>query len=497
MLLENPFPEPQRQAPAALVFLLGNVLRGLARQLWVIVLIVLFNPKKRIDLGWLLFFIGLGGLGALMALLSWLNYYFYIRDEQLVLDKGVFRKTRISVPLDRIQTVNFRQTFLHQLLGVVAVEIDTAGSVSEEFYLHAITRQQADALRDYIEAFTPAAARGLVPPDQDRAAPTAAPELLFSLTPMDLLKIGLSQNHLRTAGIIMAFAYSFLDDVASALDIKLEKELEKLPGMASDERYAVLMLWGLAFFILLSMLISLAGTLLRHYGLGVFRTNSGLKMVSGLFDKREVSASFRKIQFMRWSDNPLKRVFGMSSVRLPQAASVEMGRKTTFSIPGCYHPHRQLLTSVCFPKEGQRMYTMHGVHARIIWRQVWLQAILPVAVLFWLTRSWEHAWMWTLWLPAGVWLAVRYHRMWRWEISPDSLRAHWGVVHQRHMLLELFRVQGVSLRDNWFLRRRGLAHLEIYTAAGHMRIPYLPKEKALALMDYLLYRVEADGREWM
>ncbi|MAT56247.1 MAG: hypothetical protein CMN32_17390 [Saprospirales bacterium] len=499
MQQQVPFPEPTRQSSAAILFILGNVLRMLVRQLWVLILVVFFNPKKQVFGGFTWLFIGMALLGALISVISYFNFYFYIKDGELVLEKGVLRKTKINVPLDRIQTINFKQGILHQTLNVVAVEIDTAGSAGQEFSLQAIRKEQAEALRSYVEANNSKATVLETGDDEGHAAPKATTEglLLFRLKPADLLKIGLSQNHLRTAGIIMAFTYGFIDDVANALDIQLEKELEKVPGMATDDHYAFLFLWGVVFFLVLSVLLSLLNTVLRYFDLRVFKTLNGLKMVSGLFTRHEVSASFPKIQFMRWSDNPLRRYFKMVHLRLPQAASVAMGRKTTFSVPGCYQDQLATVQKICFPDEEGRKYTPHGIHRRIIWRQVWLQAIGPVAVLLYLTWGMPGHWLWLLWLPIGMWLAVRFHKNWQWQISEEALRAEWGVVTRRGVLLELFKVQGVTLHENWFLRRRNLAHIELHTAAGSVRIPYLPKEKATRLCDWVLYKVESSSREWM
>lgn len=499
MQQQVPFPAPTRQSSAAILFILGNVLRLLVRQLWVLILVIFFNPKKQVfgEFTWLI--VGMALVGALISVISYFNFYFYIRDGELVLEKGVLRKKKINVPLDRIQTINFKQGILHQALNVVAVEIDTAGSVGQEFSLQAIRKEQAEALRSYVEANN-SKARVVENAGEEMPAspsPTVEEGLLFRLHPTDLLKIGLSQNHLRTAGIIMAFTYGFIDDVASALDIKLEEQLEKVPGMAADDHYAFLFLWGVVFFLLLSVILSLLNTVLRYFDLRVFKTLNGLKMVSGLFTRQEVSASFPKIQFMRWSDNPLGRYFRMVHLRLPQAASVEIGRKTTFTVPGCYQNQLAIVQKICFPEEEGREYTAHGIHPRVIWRQIWLQAIAPVAVLLYLARGMPGYWLLLFWLPVGVRLGVRFHKNWRWEISEETLRARWGVVTRKAVLLQMYKVQGVSLHENWFLRRRNLAHVELHTAAGSVRIPYLPKEKATRLCDWVLYKVESSDKEWM
>jgi putative membrane protein len=70
-------------------------------------------------------------------------------------------------------------------------------------------------------------------------------------------------------------------------------------------------------------------------------------------------------------------------------------------------------------------------------------------------------------------------------------------VTRRTVLLQWYKVQAVSIRQRFFLRRVGLAQLVLYTAAGAVSIPYIPLEKARAVQNFVLYKIETDSREWM
>ncbi len=528
----NTFSQPTRQSSIAILFILGNVFRILLRQLWVLVLVVLFNPKKQIFNNFTLFFIGLAAFGAIMSIINYFNYYFYIKDGELVLEKGVFRKTKINVPLDRVQTVNFKQGILHQAFNVVAVEIDTAGSTGKEFTLQAIRKEKAEALREVISSlqstvvspqlsvrsfeqsenpeFTsgqhsfeqsgnPEFTSGPQSPNASSHIPHPSQTLLFQLSPLDLLKIGVSQNHFRTAGIIMVFFLSFLDDMEEAFDFDLGKKMEELLGLARDADAQHYLLIGVPFFLIISFLITLVNTSLRYFNLRLWRTESGFKMESGLFTRQEVSAQLRKIQFLRWSSSPLMRWFNMVSVRLQQAASVQVSRKLSVALPGCYEAQVDVLRAAYFPREKEYPIEQHGVNKRIIRRQFMVTGVFPVLVLLLLTYSWSDgpSWWWLLWLPISGWLSVRHHRTWNWFINDEGMRAEWGVINRKNVLLQWYKVQAVSIRQSYFFRRTKLAHLILHTAAGTVQIPYIPVEKARAIQDFLLYKVEIDQRKWM
>ncbi|MEZ4962747.1 MAG: PH domain-containing protein [Saprospiraceae bacterium] len=505
------FAQPTRQSAVAIFFILGNVFRILLRQLWVLILIVLFNPKKQVFNNFTLFFLGLAAVGAVISIINYFKFYFYIKDGELVLEKGVFRKTKINVPLDRVQTVNFKQGILHQALNVVAVEIDTAGSIGKEFSLQAIRKEKAEALRAVVESFRQHSVSSLQPDSSPFSGGTAAfqqaknpepqtaPLLLFHLSPLDLLKIGVSQNHFRTAGIIMVFFLSFLDDMEDAFDFDLAKKIEELLGLAKEAEFMSYLLIGVPFFLIVSFLITLFNTVLLYFNLRLWRTENGFKMESGLFTRQEVSANLRKIQYLRWSSSPLMRWFNMVSVRLQQAASVQVSRKLSVSVPGCYEEQLEALRSAYFPEEKNLPEEEHGVNHRIVRRQFVLTGLLPVAVLLLLTHSWSEglSWWWLLWLPVDLWLSIRHFRTWQWFVSEEGVRASWGVVNRKNVLLQWYKVQAVSIRQSYFFRRTHLAHLTLHTAAGTVQIPYIPVAKARAVQDFVLYKAETDRRKWM
>ena len=496
------FEQPTRQSTIAILFILGRFFKIILKQFWILILVFFFNPKKKVFTGFTIGLLAMAGIGAITSIISYFRTYFYVKDKELVLERGVLRKTKVAVPLDRIQSVNFKQGILHQAFNVVSIEIDTAGSVGKEFSLVAIDREDADALRSFIVTNKPSStpfARVPVESTEEPAQTKPTDQLIFQLAVTDLLKIGVSQNHLRTAGIIMVFFLSFMDDLEEALDIKLTDRLEKFLGVAEQGEIFYYLLIGVPFFLIISFLLTLFRTVFQYFNLRFWRTSNGFKMNSGLFTKQEVSANLQKIQFVRWDTSPLKRIFKMVSVRLPQAASVQVAGKLAAYVPGCYDTHLAAIRSAYFPSEKSLLETRHGINWRISLKMFFLQGILPVVILMLMSQSWlgRQVWIWLFWLPAAAWLSYRYFLNWQWHISQEGIRTSWGVINQHRILLQWHKVQAVKIRQNYFLKRRGLAHLTLFTAAGSINIPYIPLEKAHEVQDYVLYKIETDRRKWM
>src|SRR6187397_2263749 len=196
---------PHRQSPKAILLILLKYLRIIVRQVWPILLIVLINPTSGKGYVITLIVMGIVFLAIVYSLLAYSRFYYFIQKNELCVRSGVFRKTVINVPFDRIQSVDFKRNLAHQFLQVVSVQVDTAGSKGSELELDAIELSRAEELRDIVLAYKRAKkadhSEGIesIPPIPVVQSPA---ELILSLSSKDLIKIGVSENHLRTAAII-------------------------------------------------------------------------------------------------------------------------------------------------------------------------------------------------------------------------------------------------------------------------------------------------------
>lgn len=507
MAIENPFPHPTRQSLAAIIFILGKVSKMLLKQFWVVVMVIVFNPKRRAFDTFTAIFLLMAVFGAALSIINYFYYFFYIRGGELIMEKGILRKVKVNVPLGRIQTVNFKQGVLHQALNVVAVDIDTAGSADIEFSLQAISRERAESLRNFIEQSKTAEGADIGDADEPGESATDSPVKetnssvvpIFQMTATDLFKIGIGQNHLRTTGIIFAFLIGVANNVEEALNLNFSEKIEEWIGSSPGVEFFYYLLIALPFVLIFSFLITLVRTWLRYYNLQFWRTIRGFKITSGLFTRYEVSASLQKIQFVRWDSSPVMRLFGMMMVRLPQAASVKMHQKMIAGMPGCYQAQLEAVREAYFPEEKNLPHEERGVNRRIIRRRFLLTGVLPVAALMLFSYSWlgSSIWIWVLWLAPAFWLSVKFHRNWRWRITEESIHTTEGALHRTDVLLQWYKVQSVQIRQSIFLRKAGLAHIIFFTAAGSVKAPYIPIATAQALRDFVLYKIETDEREWM
>jgi putative membrane protein len=487
--------EPQRQSSVAIFLILLKSFRIILGQAWPIFIALIVNPTKSEDSYFGLAIIGISAASAIRSIISYFNFYYYVKNNELIIEKGIFQKTKLNVPFDRIQTINFKENIFHQFFNVVSLEIDTAGSKGNEFSITALKKDKAIAIREFLlaqkKSSTPT-------PSSEEEIETPEEELLH-LSLIDLVKIGVSQNHLRTAAIVFAFMFTSMSYIESITGWKLENGINNLLGSNSST-----LLMGLITivptFIIIAFLISLVRTVFRYHELRFIKTSMGFKVISGLFTKNEQSASMQKIQLIRWTTNPIKKVFSLFDISLRQAASTAIARKQSIYVPGCFEEQLIAVRSAYFPEESQLSFEEHVIHPLVIYRRVLYFGLLP-AVIFLLDRYWIGAsgdYFWAIiWVGIVLLVSWVYQRNFKYFVSDEGIRISTSIVGQTDTLLKWFKIQGVEIQQGIYQRRKDLCNLVFHTAAGTVKIPYIELEKAKKMENFVLYKIEHSNQDWM
>ena len=144
------FSQDTRQSKVAIILLIWKYYKIVFRQLLFFIIPLVFAQSKK---GYLIFIIGTIVVSILvfaMAVLAYYRFYFRIENNELVITKGVFKKSKLNIPFERIQTINFEQNLILQALQRYKVEVDTAGSSKKEFSFDALDKDVAKQLRKKI-----------------------------------------------------------------------------------------------------------------------------------------------------------------------------------------------------------------------------------------------------------------------------------------------------------------------------------------------------------
>lgn len=441
----------------------------------------------------------------LVSALQWRNFYFYVQNDQFIIEKGVLSKDRLQVPFERIQTVNITQNVVQQILGVVGLTIDTAGSAAKEMEIAALPRNYAQALRDYLlerkqEARQTDEAETNATGEEKPYEEPSRGKLLVHLRFKDLLKVGLTENHLRSGFVLFAVINGYIWQYEEYLLKPFEPFIEKQANAWLAQGLLLIPIGFLAF-IIIAVLFSLVQTILRYYNLQFYLGQAALHLYSGLLKRNEYQVPRSKIQYLKWSSNPLRAMIRYRTLTIRQAGSEARTDRASVGVPGI--KDRQLV------EVKQHYYGEGYLHKRqwfqadrllFIQRLVWLgiiPSLLATGALYYQQFSALFYSGVFLYLGLATYIFHRYQQSVWLGINPSGLRFNKGWIFPNGAFIAYHKLQNVSLSQSIFQMRRGLATLQFYTAAGQEVMPHLSVNEAKALYNYCLYRIESSTEKWM
>ena len=241
-------------------------------------------------------------VGVPLAVLSWWRFRYRVGDGKLELHSGVFSRSVRTIPLDRIRGVDVTEPFIHRLLGLVKVDVEAAagGRSKAELSLAAVSREQADQLREAVLAGPRAAPGEQV--EEARAVYQATSRLL-------VLGGITSMRYLLAPAAVVGVVFNLADDLPGGIvDRATDAAADRFP---TDTLGIVLVV---ALGIGLVVAAAIAGSLLVDWGFTTRDEGERLVASRGLLTRRVVHLDRDRIRGVDVRDSPLRRPLGLASV---------------------------------------------------------------------------------------------------------------------------------------------------------------------------------------
>ena len=492
------FSQPTRQSYAAILIITYRLYRLLFKQFFYLIILFFVQGTFTKTSSFLKVFIALAIVGAIYSIVSFFRYYFYVEKDKLIVRKGVFKKSTIEIPFDRIQTINTEQTIIHRIFNVVKLNLDTAGSSADEMQLYALDHKMAAALSQLILSkrnTLNVVSENDIGPIQDQK------KVIFKLSIGQLLKVGMTANHLRSGAVIVFFIFWLYDSFRELGSDFMEYIEPYMPMAKQIAQSLVLVLFLILLFALVSFIISLIRTILNYFNLHMYRSGKGFVIEKGLFNKKEQAAKDSKIQIIRSSQNLLQSLTGIYELNIRQASSSEAKSAKSFNAVGLAkedidHANRFIFEDKLDQLENANFQKV-DVYYLIRRLSYWSMACVPsAALLFYADQLDFMGYVIMLWIFGLLRSYLSYTKK-RFVITKDLLMVKGGIFGTKSTLLLNRKVQNTRLYTTPFQRRRNLASIAIYTASGTVTIPDVKKSLISGIQNYLLYKVEKSGEHWM
>lgn len=499
------FSEPTRQSFVAIILILYKVYARFIKQFWYLIIPFFIGKGSKTD--YLIYvFIGIAIILSIYSIFDFLRYKFHVKDNDFIVEKGVFSKKKIVIPFDRIQSINFKQNIIQQVFNVVGLEIDTAGTAKKEFDFDALEIRSSKALRDYIFDNKKEIKIDDNLYGRNLEIKAILAKKILNLNLSDLVKIGLTQNHFRSLFFAL-FSMFWIKEQIDKVGINIDQYAD-----VSEENILKLGLYVMVGLLILSfiliIIISIIRNILKYYNLILKRIPNGFKLEYGLFNRNEISVMDNKMQVLKWNDNLLRKILGLFNLQIKLASSVAVKQRKSIIIPGVRSKDINEIKDYFFPDKSAKIDSFNKIDIYYLWRRIGF-VISFFAVLPFLTFVTLNYFNNTIDIPIELYFLfsaltiyfsltsyLKYNKM-LYGFNNEVLEINSGIFGDKSTIFALYKLQGISITQSPIQVRKDLADLTIYSSAGIEKIKYIPKSNAEKIRDYILYKIETDKREWM
>lgn len=477
---------PQRLSPVALIFILGKIIKDS----WPLVLIVVGriiineqNDEKRNTSVGIYFILGITLLILFIHLNQLINFFLFriqINGAELVVTGGLLSKSKTIVPINRVQSVHLIENYLHKLTNTCAIKIETAGSDATEIEIKAINKEKALSLQSLLQNLVIENSQENIPKEVQ----------IMGIQFADVLKLAISENHIRTFLIILAFAYARLEDVKQLIGFDASDIIDQQVDNASFSISGLLTLLSIGLFI--TLWVSFIRVILRYHEMKITANNKGFQMEWGFLQTQQKMLIQNKVQLVSWNYNFVRKILGISILRFFMTGENINKTKQHIQLPVM---DQQLLFQLISPYQAiwpSSKMKSNKAHIAFAWRNT-IFFVLPIilvsstGIYFWNPWYILFPLLLFIYLAISNWVKYLKFKYWFNETTIQIQKGIWGV---ENILLNFNKIQHVMVKTSPFLRHKKLATVELHTAGETIVIPYISIEQAQYLVDLSLVHVE-------
>ena len=440
------------------------------------------------------------------SILYYINFKFCISDDhEILLNKGVFKKERLTLKFSRVQNVNIAEPFYFTPVNLVNCIFDAAGSVTQEAVLPGVTKAYAQQMRKQIFAFK----AQQQPDEQTPSSEHFEAENSLRISNKEIAKFGLMSN---MAILAMAAIAPFINVLVDFLEQQIIAKVEgfyqqELGLLASAATFAMITL--IALLVLTAVMLSVGMSLIRFYNFELYFKGQKFKRIAGLLERHQLSMSMDKVQSIVIKQNLMGRLLKRFTVECLQASSggIAAGvaakkNKQTLVLPVL---NSEQVDSVCqwiYPWFNSKKLQFNGAEPALLYKNLSFYALIPSAIVLLGCYLGDF----NVWLSLGVLLVLAglvtlAYQRYGYYLHEDNGRFYMvvrkGMIGVHYRVFELYKAQSARSISTYFMRRAGLKSLYIQLASGFAFMPYIKQQDADYIIDFTLYQAESTQRNWM
>ncbi|ESU28645.1 hypothetical protein FLJC2902T_12360 [Flavobacterium limnosediminis JC2902] len=482
-----------------------DTLQKIGRALWPILVIWIFKFNEMNKLYLALGFVGVVSVVGIVAYLQYLNFTFYIDDQndEFIIHKGVLNKSKIAIQLHKIQQVNINQSLVQKIIGVHALDIDTAGSTKKEVSIRAISHDLAVALKTKLLSEAKAVS---VTGESSEAIHTNTEKPFIAISFLSLIKIGITSNYVRSFGLLLAFFFTVFENIqnlarnSEAMD-KVDAEIETYINQ-NMAMYSMMILIIAVFFLIL--VINLFRTIIKYFDFRITKQNHSLLLSFGLLSTKNTIIKPEKVQIVALSQNWLQKKMNVLNFKIKQASGSETekeNKKSAIEIPGCDELEKDTILKLLFGQIPQKGVMLKPNFRKLLFPTLFFIIIPVLAIIGYGFTANDKVFDYIFFLPVylifvGLLLYFGF-RNYRLFVNEQYIIRQSGAWDIDNEIIEPHKIQAIKVSQFFWHKRANIGSVTITTAGGDLSFHLGNFTKVKELVNLWLYQVETTKENWM
>lgn len=435
----------------------------------------------------------------ILAIYAYINYYYFeysfdFERSEFLIKKGWLKKTKLSVPFEKIQQVNINQNIIHKIFSLYEIQMDTAGSKDTEVDIKAVSRKIADDFKEISETIKKSISKNI---DNEMEH-----EESLEIDLLTLVKTGLTSQYFETLGAMIALFFvgvGFLNDL----------EIDYAPAIVDfyDKTDFNLFVISIAIFIVIYivLMVNLCLTLIKYYGYKALKKLQNLEVKYGLIQTKSILLSPIKVQEFRSTQNWIQKKINLCNVRISQASSMNVAapnRRNIVDVPGCSNEQMDKLFDFIYDdKINDEIVVRPSIRKFLI--NFSFFTLLPTIIFIVLLNNiafLDNAYFLNfviIYFILSSFSAWRFYRNSILFYSKNFIRIQSGFWDIKTKTIENYKIQSVMLYQAFWHKRFNLGSIILLTAGGMSYISTCNYEVLKKITNNVIYNVETSKKRWM
>ena len=434
-----------------------------------------------------------------IGIFSFINYYYFsyrfdFNKSAFIIQKGFFTKTKLSIPFEKIQQINFNQNLIHKMFSLYEVQMDTAGSDNTEVDIKAVSKEIANDLKVISAKIK-----------KKRVVETKVEEKTnntLNINILTLIKIGLTSRYFETFGVILgtiALGFQFLED----FNINYTESIEDV--ISTTNFGLIFTLVSFLIIIIVILVINLISTILKYFNFSAIKSSNNLEISYGLIQTKSIILSPRKVQQFQIVQNYLQKTLDILEIKINQASSTKIVKDNSRSkiiIPGFTKSEKNDLFKYIFNKNIHEQYLLKPHIRKLVFNLIFV-SVIPVLIfsltflLFEILSPKYVAISCLSYLILTSFVNLRFYKNNSLIITKDFIVYKSGFWDIKTTIIETFKIQSIKISQPVWHKKRNLGNIIFYTAGGYIKASTYNFSNLKAILNKSIYSVEISNKKWM